>query len=446
MDERAFVRNLETASYSQLAQLIMTNDVSEERILQMYFGPERYARMRGHAKNVAYRIESRVAPLGTVIILPGILGSELWEGREKIWLDIWNIIFGKFGKFPVNVDGTSVEDISAPNLLQKYYGEMQLKLAGQGWKLVLLPFDWRLDIAGSARLLKAKIDEAVDPAEPLRFVAHSMGGLVVRSLFRQNDGLSERLERFVMLGTPNFGSFAIPVLYSGLNNVLKLIAIVDQQHYMDDLLAIAKTFVGTYQMQPFLNASVDAARLFDPATYGNLNPPAYRFDGAKLFQADLILDLPLDPARCNYIAGFNESTACGILDWDRLTSFDGYSMTMSGDGTVPHSLGLLPNLTTYYVHAKHSDLPSNQQVIESVNDLLTRGNTDALPTDFAPEVRLSNIQMQLTRQREQTRLEARVADLRDKVITRRSIAPNEVSAAELELCDILATGRESVDR
>ncbi|HEX5283887.1 MAG TPA: hypothetical protein VFW30_07200, partial [Bryocella sp.] len=330
--QRAYLRKLQRASTIELAQMLLTRDISEQNFLRLYFGTERYARIRDHAATARRRFELDEPALGTVVVLPGILGSELVEGNQTIWLDVWSIICGEFDQFPLNSDGTSVEDINAPELVppilfQNYYGEIQARLAADGWRVVPFPYDWRLDIAASARSLKEAIDRSVASDQPLRFVAHSMGGLVVRSLLNQHLELRNRLARFIMLGTPNFGSFAIPLLYNGLDGTLNAISIADQWHDMNALLAIAKTFVGTYQMQPFLGASEDAGRLFEPASYGDLNPPVDRFVAAKAFQTDVGGSLPLPPESCNYIAGFNQNTVCGVCDWNHLRSMDGYRMT-----------------------------------------------------------------------------------------------------------------------
>src|SRR5262249_46835451 len=148
----------------------------------------------------------------------------------------------------------------------------------QRWNVIAFPYDWRLDIREVARQLKEQIDATLAAGTNFSMVGHSLGGLVARSYLQQFPDQAGRVQRFIMLGTPNYGSYTIPALYNGLNEVMQMVALLDQQHFMPELLQFAKTFVSTYQMLPFVGKSADASRLMDPATYGELNPPQQRFD------------------------------------------------------------------------------------------------------------------------------------------------------------------------
>src|SRR5262249_61709720 len=81
----------------------------------------------------------------------------------------------------------------------------------------------------------------------------------------------------------------------------------------------------------------------------------------------------------SYIAGFGFKTPDGIADWNKLQSWSGYSQTLAGDGTVPHSLGLLEQDTTYFVQAEHAALSADGRVIQAVQDLLANGAAPTLP-------------------------------------------------------------------
>ena len=53
-----------------------------------------------------------------------------------------------------------------------------------------------------------------------------------------------------MLGTPNHGSFAIPLTLTGAEKLVKLLIKADLHHGKDELLAILGTFPGLYDMLP----------------------------------------------------------------------------------------------------------------------------------------------------------------------------------------------------
>src|SRR5262249_50111005 len=201
--------------------------------------------------------------------------------------------------------GESVKSIQATHPLKKYYGEMTLSLL-QRWNLVAFSYDWRLDIRIIARQLKDKIEASVPNGRPFSVLAHSMGGLVARSYLQQFPNDRTRIQHFIMLGTPNYGSFTTAALYNGLNEVMNTVALLDQQHYMQDLLQFAKSFVSTYQMLPFLGKAGDASGLMEPAAYGDLNPPQQRFDNAKAFHREIAGNL--DATKATYIAGYGFKT------------------------------------------------------------------------------------------------------------------------------------------
>src|SRR5262249_58536254 len=82
-----------------------------------------------------------------------------------------------------------------------------------------------------------------------------------------------------------------------------------------------------------------------------------------------------------------QSTADGIVDWNNLHKMEGYHFSMRGDGTVPHSLGLLDGVTTYFVEEEHGKLPDNAAVITAVDDVLRTGATTTLPTAIPDTIR-----------------------------------------------------------
>jgi hypothetical protein len=264
-----------------------------------------------------------------------------------------------------------------------------------------------------------------------------LGGLVVRSYLQQFPNQLTSIQRLIMLGTPNYGSFAIPALYNGLNDVMKVVALLDQQHYMPELLQFAKSFVSTYQMLPFLGKAGDAARMMDPGTYGALKPLQQRFDDAKAFQREIAGRI--DSATTTYIAGYGFKTPDGIADWNKLHSWEGYRQTLAGDGMVAHSLGLIDHVTTYFVRAEHSSLPAEPSVIQAVEDILATG-TCALPTEIPQVGNFTQAMLLAERNTESVTMETRVHLLREIVRMERLAHPCKISVSETELQDLMLAG------
>lgn len=429
INEREYLAQVLKAAPRQFANILRTAGGDTERVLRGYFGDPLFERMQNLGRNMA------ATPPGTVILLPGILGSELYENGEHTWISIWNMIRGDLDQLQLDASGQSLKAIQASTPLKEYYGEMQLALLQQ-WNVVTFAYDWRLDIRALARQLKEKIDTSVPAASGFSLVAHSLGGLIGRSYLQQFPEDLKRLQKFIMLGTPNYGTLAIPVLYNGLNEVLKILALLDQQHYLPDLLQFAKTWVSTYQMLPFPGKSADAARLMDPAVYGDLNPPPQRFDAARAFQRDLNAT---GTTRMTYIAGYGFKTPDTIADWNKLKSWDGYHQTLAGDGLVPHSLGLLDKVPTYFVQAQHNSLPADARVIQAVIDILATG-ASALPREMPQIGTLTQPMLAAEKVTESTARETRAHMLREIVRMERLAHPDKVSVSENELRNLIFTG------
>ena len=65
------------------------------------------------------------------------------------------------------------------------------------------------------------------------------------------------------------------------------------------------------------------------------------------------MEVVQDPERLIYVAGYDQDTPYRIKV-KRPGVFE-YQITRDGDGRVPHDLGLLDDVRTYYVRAEHGD-------------------------------------------------------------------------------------------
>lgn len=376
IDERAFIAEVETASADRFAEILRSADMEQQRALQAHFGAQKFDRLRSLAQQQVTRGVGKKK--GKLVLLAGILGSEITV-TNKVWFSPWRIVLGDFELLQLDSSGKPLKPSSATGMLRRYYGEIEQSLLVD-WDVLSFPFDWRMDIRDSADRLAAAIAKQFGTADGVHLVAHSMGGLVSRSMAQRHGDVWAKMGKLIMLGTPNHGSLAIPQLYTGMYRLIRVIAAIDTRHNVGQLLQFAKLFVGTYQMLPrieLLQQTTNPEKVFEPGSYGELNPPPARLQDAKQFQQEI--DAVLNPERMVYIAGSNQPTADGVSDWTKLGSVDGYHMTALGDGTVPHSLGLLKDVQTYYVAAEHSALPDNDAVIAAVKQVLV-GDAVALPT------------------------------------------------------------------
>jgi pimeloyl-ACP methyl ester carboxylesterase len=421
-DERAFIERVESAGVDELAAILARPTAEQERALRVHFGDERYERM--HRLALEQAAESRDAltvtpPKGNVVVIHGIMGGELSSfdspaSSSLIWVSKWRLFRGWAGRLMLGDDGRAgAHQVRATGIITDYYGEMLLKLRAEKWDVRAFWFDWRLDIRASAEQLHAKINEWFGAESPVHIVAHSMGGLVARSFIKmfparwramwdsQNNGLSGG--RLVMLGTPNYGSYIIPQVVTGLEPTVRMLALVDIVHGLKGVLKIINTFPGSYQMLPSPIVAQEAAPLYEADTYGEHRVAQRHLDDAREFHEWLSTGA-VDEERMIYVAGYNRPTLAGVADYARLASPDAYEVTRLGDGRVTHALGV-PRVNgraikrVYYIDEDHSELPRNQEILSLLNGLLLKGATDALETAPPASMRAVPTEEEMSRDR-----------------------------------------------
>jgi len=325
-------------------------------------------------------------PQPTVFVLPGIMGSELDVNNQRVWLNIPSLVLGGMSKL-----GIGAANVKAVEMLWLYYSRLVDYLADTH-KVIPFPFDWRLPVAQeAARLAKAvreELDAARELKQPVRFVCHSMGGLVARTMAAQDGALWRELcdqpgMRFVMLGTPNGGSHAITELLTGRSSTLKMLSLADFKHGKQDLLQVISQFPGVLSMLPR-----DTQDYFDAAVWARLHaadsdngswvaPSASDLANARKFRA-LMDAAPADPQKMIYVAGVADATVVGLKVEDGRIQFEA---TSRGDGTVPWDHGILPGLPTYYMQANHGGLVTHQEGFAAISELLDTGRTALLPQE-----------------------------------------------------------------
>jgi hypothetical protein len=120
------------------------------------------------------------------------------------------------------------EGIAPVGLVDQFYGPL-VEFLARSHQVEIFPYDWRFSVRKAAARLVGTLEPLVAQAErsgqPLRLVAHSMGGLVVRSMIADGGAgtaLWKRItrlpgSRFLMLGTPNLGSYEAVRWLTGFN-------------------------------------------------------------------------------------------------------------------------------------------------------------------------------------------------------------------------------------
>jgi CHAT domain-containing protein/pimeloyl-ACP methyl ester carboxylesterase len=341
-------------------------------LLEDYFGPAQYAEL----KRLSQEAAQRRAAGDRVLILPGIMGSKLGYTRplwfdDVIWADPVDIAAGRLGE--LKLDGGQTQ-ISPLGVILFTYLKLKLKLQIDGYDADFFAFDWRKSIAVLGKELAAHIKKE---GRKVHLVAHSMGGLVARACLL--DGTPKNLERIVMLGTPNFGSFSPIQAFRGNHSLANKVAFIDLSHSKEELAGIFSSFPGLCEMIP--SPEKYPVDFFDLKSW----PKAGMLPAAKMLAEALKVQrrLPADYDKLYIIAGVDQETVvdASINDGEFV-----YTTSLAGDGTVPLQCALLPSAQdrTYYVVESHGSLPNNSDVARAVDSLLATGETTVLPRRYEP--------------------------------------------------------------
>lgn len=337
------------------------------RTLETYFGEAEYQELR----QLAGRATRRTRDAGPrVLIVPGILGSMLAQVNgaksDTLWVDLIDIVLGRLGRLALPGVG---RQFRAVDVHLATYLKLKLWLQSEGFDADFHPFDWRQSIPELGRQFADRID--ADPASEIFIVAHSMGGLVARAALKH--AAEKKVSRLVMLGTPNFGSFAPAMVYRSVYPFLNKIAALDLKHNVTELAGkIFNTHPGLAEMLPHASR-FNRVDLFDLDQWPSSGARPLRSILAGVPAAHQALSVL--PEKFVMIAGVDRETTVNLrVDGPEFV----FERSRAGDGTVPLEFAVLPDVLTYYHAEEHGALPRNATIHRAVVDILRHGSTTVL--------------------------------------------------------------------
>jgi hypothetical protein len=324
-------------------------------------------------------------PRPVAIVIPGIMGSELFAGNDRIWISILRLIGGGLKRIAIGAP-----KITPWQPIVRYYGELQNYLEGSH-KVVAFGFDWRLPVEREAQRLAKVVREELKTAEPagmpVRILAHSMGGLVARTMIANHAEVWQQMcrhagARLLMLGTPNGGSHAITELIVAQSSALRGLATLDRKHQLRDLLDIVTRFPGVLAMLPKDTRedwfSHDTwVRYHRLADAGWVLPQKSDLEAARRFR-EAFDRAPIDRDRMLYVAGNADVTVAGMY-YDSAARQIRFQGTSRGDGRVTWDSGIPPDVRTWYMDVEHGDLCAYAPAFPALKQLFETGDTMLLP-------------------------------------------------------------------
>jgi CHAT domain-containing protein/pimeloyl-ACP methyl ester carboxylesterase len=332
----------------------------------------------------------------TVIIVPGISGSNLAAEDDRIWLSL-RLVFGGFEK--LRYQGRNDDRVKPDGVIGRYYDDLAEYLA-RSHNVVCFDYDWRKSIIEAADGLAQEMEKALDNSpHPVRIVAHSMGGLVSRAMMTRHTALWQRMTQrngshLLMLGTPLQGSYSITRLLTGEESLTGMLSLLDLAHDESQWLDILRKFPGVLELLPrhgemnfyekktweiflpFLNRKKDDnffSGLLGPVE--SWKPPLQK----ALKEADetwgIIDGAVLDSRFVQYVAGHARETPIGVEISSGKIEFIG---TQRGDGRVPWKFGIPEGISHWYMNAEHGALANTHEAFPAIRELIETGTTDKL--------------------------------------------------------------------
>ncbi|KVU59551.1 hypothetical protein E2P84_12445 [Burkholderia cepacia] len=347
-----------------------------------------------------------------VILLPGVMGSELFSGHEMIWPGSVSELLLPYQKMEQLLDpALTVGDVIRSVSFSTQYASLITALgtcgfveAGEQPTLVVCPYDWRKDNALAAQRLADRVMSLrMSHGEGLviNLVAHSMGGLVSR-YFLESGQFSEathpgfgNVRRLITIGTPHRGA---PVaLHAVMGQVKRLFLSASQVRQ----IASDTRFPALYQLvppptEPFLWDSNPASRLapkspHDPGVAAMLGLSALNLANAAAFHA--ALDVARRPKGVDYFCfvGTRQRTISNVRH-DFANAADTMPKLVEaedgGDGTVPSWSASFAGMQQMLVGGDHAGLYKPREVLMTIASLLGKpGVLAAMPV--RDDIRLS---------------------------------------------------------
>lgn len=326
-----------------------------------------------------------------VILIPGIMGSELTLHGKLIWPGTPAELVFPFRKMDELMDDElAATDIIRSFSISKQYEALIVDLAECGFHetglsrtLFVCPYDWRRDLKLAARTLSNKIEEAFKLHKgevEITLIAHSMGGLVSRYYlesreFDQQAGFAT-VRRLITLGTPHRGS---PLALSAAMGMEKRLFLSAEQVRK---LASNNRFPSLYQLlpptgEPFVwdegkGSAYQSVNIYDTKIAEALTLVRENLEAAVAFHSKL--DMAGRPASVRYFffVGTRQTTisAIRILYTGNNYRVRRDELEDAGDGTVPSWSGALTGVQGQPVGGEHGTIYKNPDLRRTLAVLL----------------------------------------------------------------------------
>ncbi|WP_176523157.1 lipase/acyltransferase domain-containing protein [Bacillus thuringiensis] len=355
--------------------------------------------------------------MGRIIFIPGIKGTELFNGDNNVWLpkskrdlEFLRIENELEPKEPIGIFNAIVKKI---NIYQRVTEKLRNWFPGN---IETFGYDWRKDAMEN----KTKLVDAIkdlyfknQEEEKVTIVAHSMGGMIAKLaiLELEEQGLHHMVDKLITIGTPWLGApDALRVLIYGEHVIYRGTDTVTKFMNDSDMKEIARTYPSAYQLLPnqayYDQIDGKYVRTLDKqeVDYQDIIAEVQTFfkgwdEETKTFKYINVWEEYVQPIHIamlkplpeeilhECIIGIEKPTLYGLSmeSGVKRKEYKGEFTFKNGDGVVP-LISAIPvdssNLRKYYVKGEHGYLCSNEIVIELLEKLLVQ-DIKPLPTEVS---------------------------------------------------------------
>ncbi|SIN81982.1 CHAT domain-containing protein [Algoriphagus halophilus] len=334
------------------------------------------------------------------ILLPGIMGSNL-KDEKMLWINYFRFLKGDLSKLSYKDSGK--QPIQADSLIATSYEALGKNLE-KSYEVLTFQFDWRIPLKVSAERLNEKVSELLKYNQPIKIVAHSMGGVLVRDFILYHPETWQSLNKSigfkaVFLGSPLGGSYRIPYVLFGKDSLIRLLGKIDIRNNTKDLLSVFCDFPGILNLLPInKNGNHDfSSRSFWEklrAASGDSSwpiPSKKVLDEFALHQNKVLSEADsIDYSNITYIAGQSSKKNFTVSNLDIEDGELVFYATNAGDESVTWKSGIPDGIRKagqyYYCNVTHGGLSKDSKLFAAIEDLLMYGSTSKLQNSL-PVVR-----------------------------------------------------------
>lgn len=335
-----------------------------------------------------------------IIVLPGIMGSELRLNDELIWPGPVSTLWLPYTKMAElknpNLEAT---DIVRRVSFSDQYASLLDDLARCGFRegdqtLFVCPYDWRKSIQLAAQVLANKLDAALaahgGQAE-ISLIAHSMGGIVSRCYLESGDFTTRpgfaAVRRLITLGTPHRGAPIAMTAPLGFEKRLFLNAAQVKELVNDS------RYPGLYELlpprgEPFVwnsrpDNEFDAVDIYDPATATTLGLNNASLTAAQALHNKLNVARRPNHVRYFFFTGSSQKTLAtvNLLPVGASYRVVKVERDYGGDGTVPFWSGGITGIQGQAVGGEHGSIYRDKDLRRTLAILLGKAGVLATVPD-----------------------------------------------------------------